>query len=216
MKSTSCITILLVLLAITKSITFVFASQIPTIDGIIQEGEYSRQIQEPSTDIRIHWYNDDVHLWIGVISPGLGWVAVGFEPESPFHQGANLIIGYVENEQFYINDEYGTNALVHELDENLGGTNNILISAGAESEGETIIEFKIPLDSGDEFDKVLKPNENYTILVAYQAIFDVSTYPHTAAGKISIRTIPEFSKAILIFTIFIITVSILVIKRKYN
>jgi hypothetical protein len=166
-------------------------SQIPIIDGVINEGEYTRHTFEPSTNIDIYWYNDEVYLNTGLRSPGLGWVAIAFEPNAPFHKGANIIIGYVKNDQLFIEDHYGTASTSHNSDVALGGTNNILESAGNESEGKTTIEFKIPLNSGDLLDTVLEPNTDFTVMVAYQATADDLTSIHTAAGIVSITTIPE-------------------------
>lgn len=202
MRGALCIASLFIVAFLEIGVASVRDSQIPTVDGIIDEGEYPSQIQEPYTNIKIYWCNDEVYLWVGLVSPGVGWVAIAFEPESYAHYGANIIIGYVENGQPFIGDHFGAEMTGHELDETLGGTNDILESAGTESEGKTTIEFKIPLDSGDQFDKVLEPNKSYNVFVAYHATADDLMSEHTEKAILTIVTVPEFPETLIVPLLF--------------
>ena len=83
-----------------------------------------------------------------------GWVAVGFEPAS-YMEGANLLIGYVENGTVFMRDDFGTGQVTHDADTNLGGTSDIEVIGGSEMGNETKLEFRIPMDSGDQYDKIL-------------------------------------------------------------
>lgn len=213
MRNQFCLVILFIVVCLSVKSVSAIDGQVPIVDGIIFDDEYSQSIVEPSTKIEVHWFNNEVHLWIGLRSPGLGWVAIGFEPEAPRHKGADLIIGYVKNEQLFIQDGYGVDPLSHESDEILGGTYDILESAGSESEGKTSIEFKIPLNSNDAFDKIFEPNNNYTTILAYQATADDLISPHTAMGTTMIETIPEFP-SFLIFQLFMIATLLTVIIKK--
>jgi len=209
MRIALCIAFLFIVAFLEIGVASVPDSQIPTVDGVIDEGEYPCQIQEQYTNIKIYWYNDEVYLWIGLVSPGVGWVAIAFEPESYAHYGANIIIGYVKNGQLFIGDHYGAEMTRHELDETLGGTNDILESAGTESEGKTTIEFKIPLDSGDQFDKVLEPNKSYNVFVAYHATADDLMSEHTERAILTIVTVPEFPETLIVLLLFM-SISLLV------
>jgi hypothetical protein len=100
-------------------------------------------------------------------------------------RGANFIIGYYD-EGVYISDEYGTSNFMHNTDKNLGGTNDILEYAGSESD-QTIIEFKIPLDSGDNYDKILEAGSVYDCIIAYNNNADSFTTKHTRIGNIQIK-----------------------------
>ena len=95
-----------------------------------------------------------------------GWIAVGFDPVMHM-AGANMIIGYVEEGELFIADDYGTAAYGHDRDTNIGGSDDIIESEGSEAGGRTRIRFVIPLDSGDDKDKPLLPGEEYTVLVAH-------------------------------------------------
>jgi hypothetical protein len=91
--------------------------------------------------------------------------------------GANIIIGYVSSSTTYIRDDYGWQTFSHRADTLLGGTDDVVIDGGMEAGGETEIQFTIPLDSGDSYDKPLVPGSTYTVLLAHGAdgVDDFST-----------------------------------------
>lgn len=107
-------------------------------------------------------------LRVKVTAPTTGWVAVGFEPLAFMNQ-ANLIIGYVDGDTTAIRDDFGTGQVTHDADTSMGGTNDVEILLGMESETaeQTMLEFRIPLDSGDQYDKVLVGGNTYQIIFAY-------------------------------------------------
>jgi len=121
--------------------------------------------------------NTDLHCIIS--SSSTGWVAVGFNPGSMM-QNANYIIGYAQGNNAFIRDEWGTGTTTHEPDIDLGGTDNVALISGSEIAGETRIEFKIPLDSGDQYDQHLAINETYPIILARGGSDDFTSY-HTEA-----------------------------------
>ena len=53
--------------------------------------------------------------------------------------------------------------------------------AGSEQGGVTVIEFKVPLDSGDEYDKPMVPGQTYRINLAMGAADDLNSY-HAGRG----------------------------------
>jgi len=97
-----------------------------------------------------------------------GWVAVGIEPTQGMNE-SNLIIGYVSGGSASIRDDFGTGMFTHASDVSLGGSDDIEVISGSEADGETIIEFRIPLDSGDQYDKVLVDGETYDVIFAFGA-----------------------------------------------
>ena len=81
-------------------------------------------------------------------------------------EGADFIIGYVENGQGYLRDDYGSWLTSHDSDEKLGGTDNAeLLDFGEDSTG-TWLRFRIPLQSGDEYDHKFIPGETITVIFA--------------------------------------------------
>lgn len=105
------------------------------------------------------------NLAVELTGPTTGWVAVGFDPAMMMME-ANIIIGYVSEGNAYIRDDWGTHATSHQADTALGGTDDVTVLGGFESGGSTQIQFSIPLDSGDPYDKPLVPGETYTVLLA--------------------------------------------------
>jgi len=160
------------------------SSSVPIVDGIIHTGEYAHAME--AGGFRVYWTNDAIVLRMGLFSPGTGYVAIGLDPDRRM-QGANFIIGAVRNGQVEIRDDYGTGSLSHSSDIDNGGTDNILAAAGRELNGQTTIEFIIPLDSGDRFDKPLEPGEVYRVLVAFHDTSDSFSSRHSQRGSGEVR-----------------------------
>ena len=135
-------------------------------DGLISEGEYPHKTEVAG--VEFHWSNDDSYLYAAMSAETSGWVAVGFDPEDRM-KGANYVLGYVKDGEVFIQDMFGvkpTGPGSHPPDEELGGTNDILKYAGREEGGLTVIEFKIPLDSSDQYDKPLRSGGSYDLITA--------------------------------------------------
>ncbi len=157
------------------------------IDGVIGENEYPHDTE--IAGVEVHWANDATHLRVGLVSPGTGYVAIGFDPERQM-EGANFIIGYVEHGKGILRDDYGTEPTAHMADIDRGGTDDILSSAGAEWADQTVLEFVIPLDSGDELDKPLVPGRRYPVLLAYHALRDGFNIFHSRRGAGTLQLDP--------------------------
>ncbi|MEW5826254.1 MAG: DOMON domain-containing protein [Candidatus Bipolaricaulota bacterium] len=152
----------------------------PAIDGVIVEGEYPHQTE--STGFEIYWSNDARVLRVGLVSPGTGYLAIGFAPEARM-QGANYILGAVIDGRAVVRDDYGTGPVSHAADTALGGRDDVWTFAGTEADGHTILEFMIPLDSGDEMDTQLVPNTSVEVLIAYHVTDDDFVAWHSRRGR---------------------------------
>lgn len=119
-------------------------------------------------DYLFEWQFEDSlsTLRIRLTAPTTGWVAVGFDPVSAMDE-ADLLIGYVAGGTLELRDDYGTGQVTHASDISLGGTDDAEPITGSESEGETVIEFRVPLDSGDDYDKVYTEGSSYDVIFAY-------------------------------------------------
>lgn len=148
-------------------------------DGAILAGEYDDRTEVAG--VNVYWSNSAETLRVGLVSSGSGYLAIGFDPEDGM-EGANFIVGYIDDGKVYIRDDYGTGTTSHAADTERGGQDNILSSGGAEWADQTIIEFVIPLDSGDAMDKPLLPGSTYTILVAYHDLLDGFEVRHSRRG----------------------------------
>lgn len=134
-----------------------------TIDGVIEEGEYSGNTFNEATGIDLYYSIDDMYLYVGVKSSDSGWTAIGFDPESAM-KGADIIFMSIESGELVMRDDFGTGTFSHSSDVDLGGSFDIVESAVSTAGGEAIYEFSKPLDSGDEFDKVMVPGNVYKVI----------------------------------------------------
>lgn len=150
-----------------------------SIDGTIVPGEYAHEMTVAGVDV--YWSNDAHRLRMGLVSPGTGFVAIGFDPDRQM-EGANFIIGSMHEGELTIRDDYGHEPLAHMEDTARGGEDNILVADGNQWPDQTVIEFVIPLDSGDAMDKPLLPGHQYTVLVAYHSMLDSFSNRHTRRG----------------------------------
>ena len=153
----------------------------PSSDGVIEEGEYAHELLDDETGMTVYWFNDDTLLYIGLVSPGTGWLSIGFEPERMM-LGANIIIAGISDGELTIEDHIGTSPTAHALDD----VDNIIQAAGSEGEGRSVLEFVIPLDSGDEDDKALTPGSEVTIILAYHRSNDSLRSRHSERSTASI------------------------------
>jgi len=153
----------------------------PLLDGSITPGEYRHTMTEPTTGISVSWQNDASILYVSLTSPGTGWVGIGFDPVSKM-QGANFILAAVAGGLLSIDDEFGIAQTSHRAD----ALSNVIQAAGQEAGGATIVEFAIPLASGDAEDKTLAPGQTVTVLLAYSAGDDSFTARHSARSSTTI------------------------------
>ena len=151
-----------------------------SINGTIVSGEYAHETI--IAGVEVHWANDEYRLRVGLVSPGTGFVSIGFDPENQM-QGANYIIASMHEGVLSIRDDYGHEQLAHVEDTSRGGQDDIITAAGNEWPDQTVIEFVIPLDSGDAMDKPLLPGHQYTILVSYHSLLDSFSNRHTRRGS---------------------------------
>jgi hypothetical protein len=154
-------------------------------DGVISAGEY--QDSKTFGDYTVNWSNDNEYIYTGIKAKTAGWVAIGFSPET-FMKNADIIMGSVRDDKLTIADTFSTGEFgPHPPDTQLGGTDDILASAGKSDSGYTTIEFKRKLDTGDKFDKPVVKGIN-KIIWAYSGE-PVLTVKHSlrGAGEIELK-----------------------------
>lgn len=151
-----------------------------SIDGTIVAGEYAHEMTVAGVDV--YWSNDAHQLRMGLVSPGTGYVSIGFDPDRQM-EGANFILASMHEGELTIRDDFGHEPLAHVEDAMRGGEDNIITAAGNEWPDQTVVEFIIPLDSGDPMDKPLTPGHQYTVLVAYHSLLDSFSSRHTRRGS---------------------------------
>lgn len=152
-------------------------------DGVISEGEYSKNLSLFSERYVVHWKNDAEDLYMALEGNAEGFVAIGFEPTQAM-KDADMVMGWVSRGEATVLDLYSTGIYgPHPPDEDLGGTNNILEFGGTEADGLTVIEFKRKMDTGDEFDKVLKPGQTVDIIWSMSGSDSLSIRHNVGRGE---------------------------------
>lgn len=145
-------------------------------DGVIAPGEYAHQTVIGK--VTFYWSNDDQYLYLAAEAETSGWLGIGLDPENRM-QGANYIIAADRNGAPSLYDAYGQGAVgaTHPEDTQIGGSDDLVASAVLVQGGVVRLEAQIPLDSGDQYDKVLQPGETYPVIVATGTGFQFSA-PH--------------------------------------
>lgn len=115
--------------------------------------------------VNVQWKIDGSMISVQVSGATTGWVAVGFDPSKQMAD-ANIIIGYVENGEVFLRDDYGIGNVRHGADVDNGGTYDLTNVEGTEAGGVTTIRFTMPLESGDALDKPLIPGSRYKMIMA--------------------------------------------------
>jgi hypothetical protein len=136
--------------------------------------------------ITLQWRTDEEYLYVNIMAPTSGWVAVGFDPVNAM-QDADIIIGYVNaSGEVFIRDDYGTSPGSHASDTSLGGEDNVMDHYGMDDGSSTMLHFKIPLNSGDQYDKALVPGNTYDVILAYGSADNFTAF-HTMATSTEIE-----------------------------
>jgi len=145
-------------------------------DAVIAAGEYAHETVIGK--VTIYWRNDDQYLYLAAEAETSGWLGIGLDPENRM-QGANYIIAAERDGAPSLYDAYGQGVVgaTHPQDTEIGGSDDLVASAVSVQGGIVRLEAQIPLDSGDEYDKVLHPGETYPIIVATGTGFQFSA-PH--------------------------------------
>lgn len=154
----------------------------PEIDGVFDQEEFEKTVFVEGLDMHIAWLVKGEHLLFSIKSIGKGWIAVGFNP-SNMMKDANIIIGDVQGEEIVIEDHFGVSNTGHRKDE----VNNILQVNGAEDDNGTVLEFVIPLNSGDDMDQVLIPGNKYKVILAYHMSSESFKIRHSNRTSVEIE-----------------------------
>ena len=153
----------------------------PASDGAIAPEEYRHVLVDPGTNIVLFWQNDASTLYVGLVGPGTGWVAVGFGARNQM-QGADIVIGAVRDGVLTLEDQFGSGPFSHRSDK----VSSLLQRGGSEVDGKTIIEFALPLATGEADDVSLATGQTVTVILAFHATSDSLSAKHTGRSTVTI------------------------------
>jgi hypothetical protein len=202
------------------------------IEGVIgsewdDAGNYPNIAIEPTGKAEIWTKNDGTYLYIAIrftADSSNPWVGIQFERTSHMSSGADgAIFGH---------DRIGANQY---RDISFGGLGSISSDANQDGVGAievgtsnlVTIELKKPLSSGDSVGADIDWNveESYNLIILWDSNGGGSeggSSDHTGSSLLN-RTIfinpnmiPEFSAITVFVAIFVITISVLILKRKIN
>jgi hypothetical protein len=151
------------------------AANIPQLDGQISEDEYAFHYYDVKIRMDLYWTIVGDTIYLGLKSPAHGWLAIGLAPTGPQMLGADILIGYVEDGQVHVRDDYADTPTSHTADTVLGGSNDILAAAGSESDQGTIIELERKLTTLDPYDRPIVPTD-MPVELAYSNGKDFNSY----------------------------------------
>jgi hypothetical protein len=170
----------------------------PTVDGIVKVGEYDHSTVLGDGVYTLSWTVVGDMAWFGIQATTTGWVALGIDPETAMN-GADMVFGWVSGGKATVLDQYSTGMFgPHPDDTSLGGTMDLLASAGSEQAGMTTIEFSRRRVTGDAHDKAVPTLGNLKIVWAAGNADGVS--PHARKGSASID-VGAPAPVVLTFTI---------------
>ncbi|MEO1654943.1 MAG: DOMON domain-containing protein, partial [Bacteroidota bacterium] len=105
-------------------------------------------------------------LEIELSAPTQGWLGIGFNRENNIVK-SDLLLFRVKNGQAEGRDMYVLGFGNPRQDQDLGGKSDFRILAFQEKAGSTWIRFRIPLQSGDDYDFSHRVGEKIWLILAY-------------------------------------------------
>lgn len=160
----------------------VAAQTVPEIDGVINGDEYRGSV-ESDIGMEVYWAKDEENLYIGLTSPGEGWLAFGFQPTLRMRDASIIIAAFEDGEpELSIESHMGTSPTSHaETEEEF-----IANYAGSVTEdGVQMLEFAIPFS--EDFIEGVEEGETYTIILAYHDTDKSFSARHTARTAVEIE-----------------------------
>jgi len=151
------------------------------LDGVAAPGEYAFQWSDEASKIVLRWSIAGDRLIGAVTSPDTGWVAVGFGGAGPLMYGADIVLGWVDAHGAHVHDHYASTPTGHVPDTTIGGTSEILASAGSETAEGMTIEFERPLAAHDSTDKAIEAGQTHVIVASAES--DDPTMYHMGGRK---------------------------------
>jgi len=149
-----------------------------TADGVISPGEYAKT--RTYGNYELNWRSDQQYVYVGMKAKTTGFVALGIQPGSRM-KNADMVFGFVKDGETTVHDLFSTGDFgPHPPDTQMGGTNDITVSAGKEEDGYTTIEFQRALVTGDQYDNPLSSGQN-KIIWSYGSADDLEP-KHSSRG----------------------------------
>jgi len=134
------------------------SSTVYAVDGRLADGEYDYVYEDEATGMTLAWRVESSEssvdqglIYIGLHSPVRGRLEIAFATSGPYIAGGDVIVGYIQDGELVIQDQYGDGPTSNVVDANANGTDDILQAAGSNDPDETgtTIEFTRALVTPD-------------------------------------------------------------------
>ncbi|HSL61520.1 MAG TPA: DOMON domain-containing protein [Desulfotignum sp.] len=152
------------------------------LSGSSVASDYAHKLD--TGDMTIAWTLDGDLIHMELSAETTGWVSIGIDPEDAM-AGADIIIGAVRNDTVRIEDHFADRKRGHSPDEKLGGENQVMNTAGTETDGVTTLSFTRPVAAAEEWDKPINTSGKTRVMIAhgsrdsfiathqYRAVYDI-------------------------------------------
>ena len=133
------------------------SSTVYAVDGQLAEGEYDYVYEDEQTGLTLAWRVESSEastgqglIYIGLHSPIEGRVEIALATSGPYIAGGDVIVGYMQEDELIIQDQYGDGPTSNVVDASANGTDDILAAAGSGgADRGTTIEFTRSLVTSD-------------------------------------------------------------------
>ncbi|MCE5255396.1 MAG: hypothetical protein LLF89_00950 [Spirochaetaceae bacterium] len=165
----------------------VFSVHAVTMDGLVTEGEYSRQESFDKGNFKLLWLIEGDKIYFAIDAKAKGWVSIGFDPGTVM-SNCDMVFGLVgEPGSVEALDTWSTGIFgPHPVDTDQGGKNDILSYAGNRDGDHVVFEFCRLLNTGDPRDKVIPTSGTLKVVWAYADKLQFTT-KHSKAGSAKIN-----------------------------
>ena len=161
------------------------------VSGLIQDDlekylsreDYNNSVSLNNGNYLLLWYIEQDELYMAMLGKTTGWVAIGFNPGDMMMDADIVMAGLVDDTPYW-SDSFSTGPFgPHPADTTLGGMDNILNLTVLENDGWTIVEFSRKLDTGDEYDALIIPGDDMTVMWAMGRDDNMEIKHPSAKGK---------------------------------
>jgi hypothetical protein len=165
------------------------------IDGKITADEYTDSLNDSLSYMTIFLTHNSSSLFIGLIAPSNGWIAVGFNEPWKGMANSDMKLGAIVNGNVSAIDTFGIKHDDPIEDTKDGGTDDILLFNGTENEEYTIFEFVLPFISLDtNHDYNFEINKTLGLFIAYSDEDDFNDGHNRHSNVLTLFIAPEIIK----------------------
>lgn len=133
--------------------------------------------------MRVKWHYENHKIFFEMKAPTNGWVTIGFNTSENL-TGAYLLMGRIINKKAEIVEHYTSSPGNYSPIASLGGEIKVSEVEGQQKNGETFLQFSLPVLAKDTYRKNLSQGKEYVMILAYSQEDD---FQHHSIMRTSIQ-----------------------------